>query len=244
MRGSAALALAVVLGCGGGSDFDGDGALDEVDCAPEDPTVYPGAAEVCDDGVDQDCDGLVDLLDPDCWIRNGALDDDGDGDGWTEEDGDCDDTRPQVHPDAEETCGDGLDNDCNGVIDDCPDEGEEVTKTLIIEVSVKNVTGQPVDGGVAVVGWGAWDPAPEVEVLSAAALPHDQAVSLGEVRVELTEEEPWYLMAVGWDAGGGCWTTGGWSELRPSPNLGGFPSSFSSEELVLEAVGWSEECGW
>jgi hypothetical protein len=27
------------------------------DCGPDDPTVFPGAEEVCEDGIDQDCDG-------------------------------------------------------------------------------------------------------------------------------------------------------------------------------------------
>ena len=39
---------------------------------------------------------------------------DADGDGYTE---DCDDDNPAVHPDAAELC-DGLDNDCNELIDD------------------------------------------------------------------------------------------------------------------------------
>jgi hypothetical protein len=26
------------------------------DCGPDDPTIYPGAEEICDDGIDQDCD--------------------------------------------------------------------------------------------------------------------------------------------------------------------------------------------
>ncbi len=41
------------------SDGDGDGAMADVDCDDSDPSVYPGAAEVCD-ALDQDCDGLVD----------------------------------------------------------------------------------------------------------------------------------------------------------------------------------------
>ncbi|UCG68369.1 MAG: DUF4215 domain-containing protein, partial [Thermoplasmata archaeon] len=40
-------------------DLDGDGFTDDDDCDDTDPAVNPGADEICD-GVDNDCDGLVD----------------------------------------------------------------------------------------------------------------------------------------------------------------------------------------
>ena len=41
-------------------DADGDGVADADDCAPLDPTAFPGADELCN-GADEDCDGLVDV---------------------------------------------------------------------------------------------------------------------------------------------------------------------------------------
>ena len=37
-----------------------------------------------------------------------------DGDGWTVEEGDCDDGDPLVYPDAYETWYDGVDSNCDG----------------------------------------------------------------------------------------------------------------------------------
>ncbi len=38
-------------------DSDGDGTPDDVDCAPGDPAIYPGAYDDPLDDIDQDCDG-------------------------------------------------------------------------------------------------------------------------------------------------------------------------------------------
>ncbi len=81
-------------------DSDGDGAGDDVDCAPQDADRFPANAEVCGDGVDQDCDDF----DPPC---------DADEDGFIAEQ-DCNDNDASVHPGAAETCGDDIDQDCNG----------------------------------------------------------------------------------------------------------------------------------
>lgn len=47
-------------------------------------------------------------------------DTDDDGDGFTETDGDCDDTNPDAFPGAPEACGSGVDLDCDGSAPDCP----------------------------------------------------------------------------------------------------------------------------
>jgi formate-dependent nitrite reductase cytochrome c552 subunit len=56
---------------GGTSCTDGDGDGYFVDCEPfdcddADPNVNPGATEVCDNGIDDDCDGDIDGDDADC----------------------------------------------------------------------------------------------------------------------------------------------------------------------------------
>ena len=109
-------------------DEDGDGFDTLVDCDDDNGAVNPEAAEVCD-GVDNDCDALIDELgatDAPIWYVDG--DEDGFGDPnvtrqaceqpafYVDNAEDCDDRQGTVYPDAPEIC-DGLDNDCDGEID-------------------------------------------------------------------------------------------------------------------------------
>ncbi len=48
-------------------------------------------------------------------VAGAATDGDGDGYKWCDE---CDDGNPNVHPGAKEICGNGVDDDCNGFVDD------------------------------------------------------------------------------------------------------------------------------
>ncbi|MCC6527044.1 MAG: hypothetical protein IT373_30635 [Polyangiaceae bacterium] len=88
-------------------DQDGDGFTPlDGDCDDLQPSIFPGAAEVCDDLVDNNCNGATDASEPD-----------GDGDGFGPCAGDCDDGNPNVSPAAAEIPGDSVDNNCDGVVD-------------------------------------------------------------------------------------------------------------------------------
>ena len=108
--------LELVATAGPVSDKDGDGYTEiQSDCDDNSADVYPGAEEICGDGIDQDCNG-ADLT---C-----AEDIDKDGDGYTENQGDCDDNSATVYLSATEICGDGIDQDCSGADLTCSeDEG-------------------------------------------------------------------------------------------------------------------------
>jgi len=60
----------------GNPDWDGDGYLktgNTVDCNDGNPAINPGASEVCDNAIDNDCDGLIYGNDPDClWSGTGS----------------------------------------------------------------------------------------------------------------------------------------------------------------------------
>lgn len=58
----------------GEGDLDGDGyGWPEGDCDDGDPSVHPAADEDCGSGQDEDCDGLVDLEDPECSLDTGTV---------------------------------------------------------------------------------------------------------------------------------------------------------------------------
>jgi hypothetical protein len=109
------------------SDNDGDGYPADDDCDDSDPDVNPGATEICNDGIDDNCDGQID---EGCYPYYSDADGDGWGDpndfiitnagppaGYVSNSGDCDDTDAAIYPGASESCN-GLDDDCDGQIDE------------------------------------------------------------------------------------------------------------------------------
>ena len=109
---------------GGVYDPDGDGytALGG-DCDESDPNTFPFAPER-PNGKDDDCDTLVD---------EGTRRYDDDGDGYCETDciqpgvqpGDCDDNNEQTYPGAPEDLANGVDDDCDGDIDEGGDKSDD-----------------------------------------------------------------------------------------------------------------------
>lgn len=142
------------------SDSDGDGfgdsestqlgcdaplgtVSDHTDCDDTDGDIQPGAQEHCD-GLDEDCDGVVDNdpVDPGTWY----FDSDGDGhagvgisitacdtpEAHFADHTDCDDANSAIHPDATEIC-DALDNDCDEMLDDDDDTVSEFSQSAYYE---------------------------------------------------------------------------------------------------------------
>ena len=109
------------------------------DCNDNNKDINPGATETCGDGIDNNCSGD----ETDAAAGQGKeYFWDGDGDGYGVSGvkkwlcvaapgkgfnalvgGDCDDTKPAINPKAIEICGDGLDNNCNGISNEVDAQG-------------------------------------------------------------------------------------------------------------------------
>lgn len=112
----------------------GEGAVeDATDCDDGAASTHPGAPEQCATVADDDCDGGNNDEGAEGCIPLYA---DADGDGFGGDDSaclcqpdeafpaffaqDCDDGAASVNPDAEEICGNGVDDDCDGSPGACP----------------------------------------------------------------------------------------------------------------------------
>ncbi|GJM33852.1 MAG: hypothetical protein DHS20C18_28530 [Saprospiraceae bacterium] len=97
-----------------------------IDCNDEDPAVNPGATEVCD-GVDNNCNDQTDEGTLTTYYQDQDVDGFGNPEvaqqactepaGYVTDNTDCDDSDPAINPNATEVQ-DGVDNNCDGQIDE------------------------------------------------------------------------------------------------------------------------------
>ena len=109
-----------------GSDY----VLNDDDCDDTDANINPGEDEICGDGVDNNCNGNDDEECPVLITYYEDADDDGYGnpsvststvaqpDGYVLDNTDCNDDNANMNPGLDENPDDGIDNDCDGRVDE------------------------------------------------------------------------------------------------------------------------------
>jgi len=226
-------------------DGDGDGqvtAKSDGDCNDQEEGAMRGATEEIGNYLDDDCDGLADD------DNDTASDDaeDHDGDGVTIADGDCDDTREEVTGEAE-VCGDGLDNDCDGVADfslaaaspACTPYDAGSPDRLVLDPASFNSDGTPViafteaevveEGGALKLHAGP--------ALFSINLPIQTGLALDLTLTGATIEGELYMAESGWALRGG--KLGGVIDARTADNIRGIEVTdinLAPEDSLLDAI--------
>ena len=209
-------ALTTRAACDAPQGFVADGS----DCDDDDGSVYPGAAEVCG-GRDEDCDGLVDDLDPSLggtlplWVPDG--DDDGFPAASTgtatvgaclapagyvpapagDDPVDCDDADSSAFPGGTELC-DGADNDCDGRVDADVVPESAGSARFLIDSDDDGWPAHPSDGAAhfcadAIVAGRVAEPLWH-DALAAASLDEEAGLDCrdGDATVHPTADDPFY----------------------------------------------------
>ncbi len=226
-------------------DTDADGqqtARSEGDCNDQEAGALRGATEEIGNFFDDDCDGLAD---EDGETPSDDVEDH-DGDGVTIADGDCDDTREAVTGEVE-VCGDGLDNDCDGVADwgladgnpACTPYDDASPDRLVLEEASFNGDGTPViaftnatvvdEGGALMLHAGP--------ALFSINLPIQAGLALDLKLTGATIEGELYETASGWALRNG--KLGGVIDARTADNIRGIEVpdiELAPEDSLLDAI--------
>ena len=152
--------------CGPGTHWDGEY------CVPGEDTDSDADA---DTDTDTDADGDTDA-DADSDTDTDPVD--ADGDGYSIDEGDCDDGDASVNPGAEEVCGNGVDDNCDGSANDCGWSGESLLPDVGLRLGGHRAS--DMTGCVTAVG-GDTDGDGHAEILVGAPYRDDGATATGAV---------------------------------------------------------------
>ena len=130
------------------------------DCNDNNANVNPGRTEVCNNGIDDNCNSLTDCSDSACSGNpscTACTDNDADGYGIAGQNSactfpnqnDCNDNNSSINPGATEVCSDNVDNDCDGQIDEgCGTAGANLVAYYIFEGNANDQSGNGNDGTI------------------------------------------------------------------------------------------------
>ena len=135
------------------------------DCDDNNNTIYPGATEICGNSIDDDCDGQIDEgCGSNTWYADADVDTYGDINnfivdnnptppaGYVADSTDCNDANAAINPGATEICGNGIDDNCNGQIDEnSPSAADAGADTAVCSAN------STILGATApIIGSGSW----------------------------------------------------------------------------------------
>jgi hypothetical protein len=135
------------------------------DCDDNNNTIYPGATEICGNSIDDDCDGQVDEgCGNNTWYADADADTYGDINnfivdnnptppaGYVADSTDCNDANAAINPGATEICGNGIDDNCNGQID----ENSPSAADAGADIAVCSANNTILGATAPIIGSGSW----------------------------------------------------------------------------------------
>ncbi|MCB9779827.1 MAG: putative metal-binding motif-containing protein [Alphaproteobacteria bacterium] len=144
------------IGTDGGDTDGGDTDATDTDGGDTDADTDTDGGDT--DGGDTDATDTTDTdTDADSDTDGSTGGDDVDGDGWTVAEGDCDDRDASIHPGKADNTHNGIDNDCDGAIDNAAFcnayEPLDVTGDTIRRYRTDFFTGEAYTETVEISGW-------------------------------------------------------------------------------------------